>query len=261
MIDSTRFDLIKRKHGAYASWAVWAPPTGGPKSNVGDLKVLDPQANPRLLKTLNPAVVMVGLNIARDFQNEPFRNFHDPSPCANDFKIRFAFRDTPYWGAYMTDVIKGYVAPESGQLLDYLRAHPQFVVDHVESLRAELLDLGHPRPMILAFGGAAYSLLEQNLSRGDYSLLVKLTHYSHRISQEKYRVAVHEEIVGAQLWEAIEPVVRQRILSNVWCGECGMAVSVVEWTVRARGDSLIVTGKCKRCRSKVRRFVENATED
>jgi hypothetical protein len=65
MIDARCFDVIKRRHGAYASWAVWAPPTSTPKSNMGDLTVLDELANQALLETLNPGVVMIGLNISR----------------------------------------------------------------------------------------------------------------------------------------------------------------------------------------------------
>jgi len=95
MIDAARFDLIKRKHGAYGSWAVWAPPTSTPKSNMSDLTVLDELAHPQLLETLNPGVVMIGLNISRGFPDEPFGNFHDPSPVANDFKIRFPLRAPP----------------------------------------------------------------------------------------------------------------------------------------------------------------------
>ena len=59
MIDAACFALIKQRHGAYGSWAVWAPPASTPKSNVGDLTVLDEVANQALLETLNPGVVMV----------------------------------------------------------------------------------------------------------------------------------------------------------------------------------------------------------
>ena len=199
MIDAARFDLMKRKHGAYGSWAIWAPPSGTPKSNMGNLELLDELANPALLEMLNPGVVMVGLNISRGFPNEPFRNFHDPSAAANDFKIRFAFQESSFSGAYMTDVIKGFVEPESGKLVKYLATHPEVVRDHLRTLRIELLDLGQPRPVILAFGGAAHALLHENLSVDDYSLLVCLTQYSHRISKEKYRDAVHQQIRRARL--------------------------------------------------------------
>ena len=196
MIDAARYDFIKQRHGAYGSWAVWAPPTSTPKSNMGDLTVLDELVNHTLFETLNPGVVMIGLNISREF-HKPFRNFHDPSPRANDFKIRYAFHDTPFWGAYMTDVIKGFVEPVSGKLLDYLRRHPGFVCTHVNTLRAELLDLGHPKPLILAFGRAVHGLLDENLRAEDFSALVSLTHYSHRISKEAYRDSVHQQIRAA----------------------------------------------------------------
>jgi hypothetical protein len=116
MIDAARLDLIKRRHGAYGSWAVWAPPTSTPKSKMGDLTVLDELANHALLETLNPGVVMIGLNISRGFPDKPFRNFHDSGSAANDFKIRYAFHDTVFWGAYMTDVIKGFMEPVSGSV-------------------------------------------------------------------------------------------------------------------------------------------------
>jgi hypothetical protein len=198
MIDSIRFTLIKQRHGAYGSWAVWAPPSGAPKTNTGDLEVLDEIANLALLETLNPGVVMVGLNTSRGYLSEPFRNFHDPSAVANDFKIRYAFRDTEFWGAYMTDIIKGFVEPESGTVLEYLRRNPEVVRDHVRLLRSELMDLGHPRPLILAFGRSAHALLAENLRADEYSLLVPLTHYGHRISKEKYRDTVRQQIVRAQ---------------------------------------------------------------
>jgi len=198
MIDATRFDLIQQRHGGYASWAVWAAQSERPKSNMGNLGVLDRFSNPRLLEVLNPGIVMVGLNLSRGKLSEPFRNFHDPTGVANDFKIRFAFRGTEFWGAYMTDVIKGIVQPSSGALRRYLKTRPEVVRDNVKHLRSELQDLGHSRPVILAFGGDAHALLRENLSVSDYSYLVPLTHYSHWISKEAYREAVHRQIAEAR---------------------------------------------------------------
>ena len=78
MVDKETFDLIKRKHGQYASWAVWAEPARGPKSNIGDLSVLDPDHNSKLLATLRHDVVMLGLNLSRDLP-PTLGNFHDRS--------------------------------------------------------------------------------------------------------------------------------------------------------------------------------------
>jgi hypothetical protein len=198
VIDSTRFDLIRQRHGGYASWAVWATAAERPTSNMGDLRVLDRDANPSLLETLNPGVVMVGLNLSRGDLTEPFRNFHDPRGVAKDFKIRFAFRDTEFWGAYMTDIIKGVVQPSSGELRSYLRTRPEVVQDNVSRFRSELNDLGHSKPLILAFGHGAHRLLKENLSVDDCALLVRLTHYSDQISKEAYREMVHQQILQAR---------------------------------------------------------------
>jgi hypothetical protein len=106
VIDLGTFDRMKQRWGSYGSWAVWAEASAWPTSNVGDLSVLDPDANPELLSTLRDDVVMVGLNAARPF-SDPFRNFHDSYSNAKDYKIWFASKETPYYGAYMTDIIKG----------------------------------------------------------------------------------------------------------------------------------------------------------
>jgi len=95
-MDQATFEQIKVKHGAYASWAVWAEPDHGPKSNIGDLGVLDPAHNPTLLDTLRNDVVMLGLNLSRPALL-PFANFHDARPEGQDYKIRYAFSGTPYY--------------------------------------------------------------------------------------------------------------------------------------------------------------------
>jgi len=123
MIDIRQFDAIKMKHGAYASWAVWADEAGKPKSNMGDISHFHSEA---VLSHLKTDVVMVGLNISRPV-SEPFRNFHDPSPRAQDYKIRHAFRDSAYSGAYMTDIIKFREESDSKKLMRYLRDHPEVI--------------------------------------------------------------------------------------------------------------------------------------
>lgn len=80
MVDREAFERIKQKHGRYASWAVWAESTGRPKSNIGDLSVLEPDHNPTLLQTLRDDVVMLGLNLSRFFPAATFANFTTQLP-------------------------------------------------------------------------------------------------------------------------------------------------------------------------------------
>jgi hypothetical protein len=193
MIDRDQFLFIRERHGRYASWAVWAKPSGNPKSNMGDMSVLDEDANASLLQTLRNDAVMVGLNISRAF-SEPFRNFHDPSPWANDFKIRYAFANTKYFGAHMTDIIKNVEMVKSTDLLAHLRHRPALIRENVDTFREELRDLRFSKPIILAFGNSTHKLIAENVPASDYSRLIKLTHYSHQISKEHYRDTVLAQI-------------------------------------------------------------------
>jgi hypothetical protein len=195
VIDKDQFLFIRERHGTYASWAVWAQPSGRPKSNMGDMSILDENVNASLLQTLRNDVVMAGLNISRTF-SEPFRNFHDPSPWANDFKIRYAFADTKYYGSYMTDIIKNVEMVKSTDLLAHLRNRPALIRENADKFREELRDLRSSKPIILAFGNSTYRLIAENVPGSDYSQLIKLTHYSHQISKEHYRDTVLAQIIG-----------------------------------------------------------------
>jgi hypothetical protein len=189
MVDRDTFDLIKQRHGGYASWAVWAEPTGRPKSNIGNLMVLDPDQNATLLGTLRNDVVMIALNLSR-FLPVSFGNFHDPSSESQDYKIRYAFSGTPYYGAYMTDLIKGVVTLKSSSLMRHLAANPSLVRDSIRGLLDELEDLKCFSPVLIAFGGGTHRLAAKHVPSSRYSRLVRIPHYSHYISKEQYRERV-----------------------------------------------------------------------
>ena len=187
MVDRARFDRIKKKHGGYASWAVWANATDKPKSNIGDMRVLDPDESPTLLQIIRNDVIMLGLNVSGRLLPEPFRNFHDPSPVGQDYKIRYAFAGTGYYGAYMTDFIKEVQMLKSTDLLRHLRQNPSVVRENCERLLEEFDDLGCEMPTILTFGADTYQLVADSVPPNKYSRHIGLTHYSHYISKEEYR--------------------------------------------------------------------------
>jgi hypothetical protein len=195
MVSRETFDLIKKKHGGYASWAVWAEPSGRPKSSIGDLSVLDPDRNSTLLQGLRNDIVMVALNLSR-FHPASFANFHDPSSVAQDYKIRFAFSGTRYYGAYMTDLIKGVVMLESNKLMRHLAENPPLVSDNIQRLLEEFDDLKCAAPTLIAFGNDAYVLAAKHLPSSRYTRLVGVTHYSHYISKEEYRHRVLSQLAA-----------------------------------------------------------------
>ena len=181
MIDRQRYEHIRKKHGHYASWAVWADPSQKAKSNMGDITIFDNQS---ILSQLRPALIMVGLNLSRFTSSEAFRNFHDSSPKAQDYKIRHAFMGTEYYGAYMTDIIKGLVEIDSKNVIKHLKDNPCTLETSLKIFREEIADLGVAAPTFLIFGAVAYKVLISNLKPSEYTRCVRLTHYSHQISEK-----------------------------------------------------------------------------
>jgi len=188
MITREKFDFIKEKYGHYSSWAIWAYENPEkPKSNLGDLTVLDPDKNKDLLSKLNPNVVLVALNFSRGAVKYPLGNFHEYHPHGTDYKTRYALRDTAWWGGYMTDILKDFDEKESGKVSAFLRKNKQFEQKNVETFREELIDLGSKNQIIIAFGKQVYDILERNFPEFK---IIKIPHYAHRINKEKYREQV-----------------------------------------------------------------------
>ena len=186
-MDKKRFNKIKKEYGTCSSWAIWKEVGETPKSNMEDLNILDPQQNPDLLSELKPNVVFVGLNTSKDISGlEPFSNFHPTNPFANDYKTRYALKDTELWGGYMTDIIKKHEELHSLSVVKHLRKYPEVVDENIETFRKELKDLGTKNPTIIAFGNAAHSILTRHL-KDEYKIL-KVYHYSYfRINKKRYR--------------------------------------------------------------------------
>ena len=192
MISQNQFNFIKSKYQYWSSWAIWADQGDTPKSNVGDLSVLDPNTNPKLLPTLNPNIALVALNISRGDITLPFGNFHDARSEATDYKIRYATNDTPLWGAYMTDIIKDFEEKISGKVKSYLRENRDFEKENVDFFVQELSDIGATNPTLIAFGNESYDILKRNLN--NEFKIHKIPHYANYSSKEKYRMQIKEVI-------------------------------------------------------------------
>lgn len=191
MISVEIFNRIRNEYGHYASWAVWAEPGETPKSNIDDLSILDTQQNSSLLESLHAEFVFLGLNISRRIER-PLGNFHDPRPMATDFKIRYALKDTPFWGAYMTDIIKDFEEKASGKMMRYLRNNPGFEKENVEIFRSEISVLECKNPTLIAFGKDAEIIARRSL--GEEFEIVGIPHYANYTPKEKYRDQVLDRL-------------------------------------------------------------------
>ena len=186
MITREKFDFIKGKYDKHASWAVWAKQGDTPKSNMGDLIVLDPEINKNLLSELDPNVILVGLNFSEDVNHKPFENFHAGGKF-QDYKTRYALRDSPYWGGYMTDILKDYPEKDSKKVNTHLKKHPALEQQNITKFRQEITDIGATNPLLVAFGNIVYDILKRNLA--DFEI-VKIPHYANYVAKEKYREQV-----------------------------------------------------------------------
>jgi hypothetical protein len=61
-----------------------------------------------------------------------------------------------------------------------------------------------------------------------------------------------------QRWESIPATVRQRLLSNVWCGQCRHETTITNFNGTIKGGDLLLVGKCVDCHSDVARLIEGS---
>jgi hypothetical protein len=196
MITKEHFIEITDKYGEFASWAVWANEDIKPKSNIGDMSIFDLNKNPDLLEMLNPNVIMVGLNFSRTIERKAFVNFHDNRSQGQDYKIRYAFRDSEFYGAYMTDIIKDFEEKISGNFLIYIKNNREFELKNVRLFEQEITDLKCSNPLIIAFGNVTHDIL-YNHFRQKYRIK-KVMHYSQQISKENYKASVWKTLLNKE---------------------------------------------------------------
>jgi len=178
-----KYEYIKNKYGHMSSWAIWSKQNGKPKSGMDDISFF---YNPSqaILNTLNPNIILVGLNISERI-DRVFGNFHPNTSKAQDYKTRYAVKDTMFWGAYMTDIIKSFEEKISGNLMKYLSKNKQFEKENIEKFDQELNDIGSINPILIALGNDSYKILKRHFKK--YKIY-KVSHYSAYITKEKLRL-------------------------------------------------------------------------
>ncbi len=182
-----KFKKIRNKYGMYSSWAIWSEEGITPKSNMCS-KIFESEDT---IKYLHSRYVLVGLNISRPLEKK-FSNFHPDYSEAQDYKTRYALKNTPLWGAYMTDIIKDFEEVVSGKMMKYLRENPEFEKTNISTFQKELNFVSTSQPILVAIGKDSYSILKRNLKE-DFKI-IKIPHYANYISKEKYREQVLEVI-------------------------------------------------------------------
>lgn len=179
------FYKIKEQFGYCGSWAIWSEPKDKPKSNIGDLSILDPSINKNLLNQINPKVVFVALNFSRSTIKADFANFHDDRPMSQDYKIRYALSKTKLWGGYMTDIIKNFPEKSSNKMMSILKENKKIELENCKTFIQEIKLLKSNNIKIIAFGNDTYNILERNF-HNEFDI-IKVPHYANYINKDKYR--------------------------------------------------------------------------
>ena len=151
------------KYGLYSSWAIWNP------DNPADTGIINSH-----LDTIKTSVIIVGLNVSRAVA-KCWLNFHSRDHAR---KLMFAFNDSSYRGAYMTDIIKGEIEANSGRMSARIRKGDIDVQKHVGRFCAEMHDVGvQQHDLFILFGGDVTHVFRKHLVR-IYSNYVSCPHYS-----------------------------------------------------------------------------------
>ena len=124
--------------------------------------------------------------------NTPWVNFHSGNPHGNSFKPRFALKDTSFWGAYMTDLIKGVKETDSKKVVSKLKKDSALLERNMKEFEREISHLGG-KPVLVALGKAVGKFLKPLELEGKY-VVKELPHYSSRINKEQYRAEVSKTI-------------------------------------------------------------------
>lgn len=191
-ISRKKFEEIKKLYGHYASWAVWAEEGSTPKSNMCSAIFNDES----IINELHTDYILVALNISRAIER-PLGNFHPDYSEATDYKTRFAVKDTPLWGAYMTDIIKDFEEVASKKMIKYLRENPKFEQENVKTFLDELKFIGAENPVLVAIGNDSHKILKRNF--GVNFQVLKIPHYANYSSKEKYREQILEALHKHQM--------------------------------------------------------------
>ena len=194
-----RFQDIRKKYGAVASWAVWAPMIDKPKSGISDLSIFNEDHPDDILRTIHTDFLLIALNFSRTPEKAKWANFHSSNPYATDFNLRDAVEDTPLWGSYMTDLIKNLVEVKGSKVIDRIRAEPEILTRNIKSLRKEIDYVSAGKPTLVAVGKKSYDLITHKKNGlADEFKIIKIPHYANNFKKGEYRKSVLEALSSFQ---------------------------------------------------------------
>lgn len=198
------FDGLEKKFGLTSSWCIWKNAGYRPKSNTSDMSWADDKST--LLASINTDYVFVGLNwsITHGDQNhggkDPWTSFHSAYRYQNDYKLRYALSGSPFWGSYITDLIKDHPTHTAKDVKRDLNNDQNMLPKNIKRFKEELQLIGG-KPTLIALGNLVYEILKDYQVSNPHGELegykiVKVKHYSSHGGMKDYRKKVNDALSG-----------------------------------------------------------------
>jgi hypothetical protein len=188
-----------RAYELSASWAVW--PHADTYDRLSDISF----PTIELGGVLHARTIILGLNRGGAGHNlKAWQNFHTGSKH-NDHFLAEAFRDTPHWGGYMTDLLSEFNSDSTS-----VDVSPVAVRSDVAELIDELLTLGVSDPLFILLGQKTARAFRDHEGVLAPALglarlrSVEVPHYSaangakHRNQPRVYRAIVHAALGASE---------------------------------------------------------------
>lgn len=180
-----QYELLAKKYGQYASWAIWD------EKDESDPKIIQSH-----IKDLNSKYVFIALNASGDFRREgPWANFRGGK---HDRKLKFACNDTALRGSYLTDLFKGVKEADSKEVQKHLT--DEFMKQSVSQFCEEMLDIGATKNTVYIVLGTPTSVLGKSFKAHFLVPLASknVVYYNH---YSNYRLTDKEWVEG--LWKKL----------------------------------------------------------
>lgn len=188
-ISVEQFELLRKEYGFHSSWAVWGEFGDRPKDGMDDLSIFGGEKLENTLRRLHTDFVIVALNISKAIE-VPLSNFHGKN--GEVYKARYAFRNTPLYGGYMTDVIKDFEEAKANKMSDFLEKNKSFEQKNIQKFEEELSKLKSKDLTLVALGQDVEDVLKRNST--DKYKIIKIPHYAWRGPKEAYREMVLQSL-------------------------------------------------------------------
>jgi hypothetical protein len=196
MFNKDNYKVLKEKYGHLTSWDIWEMPNLAIErmsARVDDMTSFEDEN--AFLSLIHNKYVFFALNgsIAhlngQSFNN--LKNFHSSYKFQKDYKLRAALYQTPYWGSYISDVIKNYPTIGRNELMRDLKRDPALLEENKKFIMEELQLIGG-NPTFIAIGGDSYQLLNGMFPE---ITIKQIPHYAIYFSCEDYVKMVHKKLI------------------------------------------------------------------